>query len=245
MTMGDPRGNNFPGQQAGQPATTDPAGQPSQVTPEGSGYLTMEQVRLLVEQKVGEALQRAQAGAQSYADKMENRVSARLRDLDAKMGEMRAAGVDVPAALRDQERNRIIQEELQSSGGTDGGQGAHPGAAGRPDPLTVYVNTRANEIYQEYGVVVEETDPEAGMIEQDSPEKFLASLQRAVEAKRNRVGQPSPPAPLPMQGEGGGAVSTPQAAARMPVLGSGGARANPISEITDPGELLRLALSKR
>lgn len=106
---------------------------------------------------------------------------------------------------------------------------AQPGApeAADLDP----VNAEALSMMRLAGVTIEDSDPEAKLIDQASPYAFLKSVDKAIEAKRTRLGTAQ--------------QSTPAAPAVLPTNLGGGALPNSIQSINDPTELLKMALSGR
>lgn len=111
----------------------------------------------------------------------------------------------------------------------DAGPQRAPGApeAADLDP----VNAEALSMMRLAGVTIEDSDPEAKLIDQASPYAFLKSVDKAIEAKRTRLGTAQ--------------QSTPAAPAVLPTNLGGGALPNSIQSINDPTELLKMALSGR
>lgn len=103
----------------------------------------------------------------------------------------------------------------------------------RMDPVTA----EAHSYLQAAGVSIDESDPEYKLIEQTSPGKFLRSVQAAINAKRERIGEP-----LFDFDEMKPAGTTP----RLPtnIGGKGTYNANRIADIKDPEQLLSMAFSK-
>lgn len=82
---------------------------------------------------------------------------------------------------------------------------AQPAPGSEQDPVTA----AAVAIMQEAGIQVEEADPEFAMVDTktDNAGKFLASVNKAVQAKRERI-QRDPAARIPSLGGGSGAGSS-------------------------------------
>lgn len=171
---------------------------------------------------------------QSLTDKAESRitkqVSEQLGQLDTQYADLKAAGIPVTDEMLQNAKAKVVQDSLAVQA-SEAGDGAEPGTIPTDDPVNSFINARTQQLYQEYGLVVELDDPEAKAIDQSDPWKFLNTLEVQLQAKRERVG------PEPEK------VANP--AATMPALGTGGSLANPISNITDPTELLTRAVDKR
>lgn len=210
-------------------------GQVQQPGPGNNGYITQQEAQRLIEQAVEQATRRAQ----SLTDKAESRISRtiqeRLQSLDEMFDGLRRSGERIPEDVVEHAKRdittRTILEEAE----------AERIAASEQD-TTAYVNRRAQAIFNEVGVVVDQSDPEAEMVDQSSPEKFLITLAQAAEAKAQRMGaQPQPQA----QSGGDRYEQQPGGAARAPAIGAGGVRANPIQNVVQPDELFRMAFNKR
>ena len=169
---------------------------------------------------------------QSLSDKAESRITKQVNEqlgqLDTQYADLKAAGIPVTDEMLKTAKAKVVQESLAVQA-SEGGDGKEPAPAA--DPVNSFINARAQQLYQEYGLVVELDDPEAKGIDQTDPWKFLNTLEVQLQAKRERVGDAPDKAANPP--------------ATMPALGTGGGIANPISNINDPDELLKRAVKKR
>ena len=169
---------------------------------------------------------------QSLSDKSESRITKQVNEqlgqLDKQYADLEAAGIPVTDEMLKNAKAKVVQDSLaaQVSEGGDGKEAVTP-----DDPVNAFINARTQQLYQEYGLVVELDDPEAKGIDQSDPWKFLNTLEVQLQAKKERVGDVPDKEVNP--------------AATMPALGTSGGIANPISNITDPDELLKMAVKKR
>ncbi len=216
----------------GQPA---PESQ-EQAQPQGAAqsYITMTDAEKIIEQVVEKALRRVQSLTDRTESRLKSEIESRQKAIDQALNELRSAGMTIPESAERGAKERVVQEALLQASGKQ--ETAVPNA---PSPEIVnYVNARADQMFREAGVTVEENDPEASGIDFTSPESFLTTLKAAVQMKSERMkgtGQVQPPAQEQAQ------VNP---AARMPSLTGGGMRANPMDQITDPTELIRMGLRK-
>ena len=211
------------------------AGQPERTEPE---FVTKEMFTKTIEQIRADTQEEVKRWTQSWSDKLESRVvkdvNERFAEVEQKFNDMRAAGMPVTDEMLANARQDIVQQALlqQASQGVDGG--------GQPDVMPItpeqkavadFVNQRAAVISQEYGLELENGDPEAATIDQSDPWKFLSSYEAALKAKKDRTAN-NPP-------------EEETAPAKTPGLVSGGTKTSPISHINNPSELIRQGLEKR
>jgi len=211
-----------PEQPAGQPVAT-PATEPAQVTQAQSAGLTIEAVGKLFDERLEKFQQREQANR----NRMENRLR---QEVERQVKTLAAAGIQVT----DEQRQALTQATAQQIA-TEAPlpQENPPVQAGQPvtgsepgDATTRELNTWADKQVQTANMDVEETDPEAELIDFASPDKFKATFQAALAAKTARVNRPD-------------------AAARLPTIGAGATPGNPIAHITDPTELFKIGFAKK
>ena len=258
MTIGDePKVVSFSngGQEAGQPSTpadqepVPPASQsgegqePGQQEGTEPTYITTQEL----DERLGKGLDERLSSfedtvarqIQSLSDKAESRITKQVKDqlgqLDTQYQELKAAGIPVTDEMLQNAKAKVVHESLSAQGvlaaaaAAEGGDGKEAVPSG--DPINEFINARTQQLYQEYGLVIEQSDEESKAIDQSDPWKFLNTLEVQLQAKKERVGD------VPEN------VANP--AATMPALGTGGGIANPISNITDPDELLKMAVNKR
>ena len=219
-----PASQSGDGQEPGQPEGTEPT------------YITTQQL----DDRLGKGLDERFSSfedtvarqIQSLSDKAESRITKQVNEqlgqLDTQFADLKAAGVPVTDEMLQNAKAKVVQDSLAVQA-SEGGDGKEPIAP--VDPVNDFINARTQQLYQEYGLVVERDDPEAKGIDQSDPWKFLNTLEVQLQTKKERVGDVPDKAANP--------------AATMPALGTGGGIANPISNITDPDELLKMAVNKR
>lgn len=169
---------------------------------------------------------------QSLSDKAESRITKQVNEqlgqLDTQYADLKAAGIPVTDEMLKDAKAKVVQDSLaaQASEAGDGKEAVPTG-----DPVNDFINARTQQLYQEYGLVVEQEDPEAKAIDQSDPWKFLNTLEAQLQVKKDRVGADPEKVADP--------------AKTMPALGTGGSATNPIANITDPDELLKMAVKKK
>ena len=209
-------------------APTAPQAQ-QQATPAEGGtgqYITVEQARAMVDDAVRRGMQ---STSDRVTDKLTKQFAAQMQQIDARVAELRNAGVTVPQAEIDQAKAQVVRRALSAEPQGAGSQ-QHPQ---QQAPDWVWVEIEA--IGQETGVSVEETDPEAAMVIMDKgPRALIRSYEDAAKAKANRVKNGNA-APMDPQ----------QSALRTPALGGGGGAANPIGDVKDPASLIRMGLARK
>lgn len=214
------------GQAQGQSGATVSPQQGQEVLPQGQGQrmISLDEAKQMAEAAAEAAFRKAQG----YTDKNLQRVQARLNEVEAAYKLVRGSG------LSDQEREQVqakLLAELPAEGASaaaavpvqDAGRQAQaqPAQPAQQD-LTEWANAQAEAIFKAAGVEVEGDDPEAKLVDMTSPQSFVETLKTATAAKQARVRQ--------------------AAGARIPTLLAGGMRANPIQDINDPMELIKMGL---
>ena len=177
--------------------------------------------------------------AQSYFDTTNNKfgqqVQARLKDLEANWASMAKAGLTPPSdAEKERVRNQVVLDTL-GAGASDSETPATPGVkpgeplqtqpgeqkppeGGRPgESLADQLERVANEMQDKAGIDIMQGDQEEETLDWTSLSTLVISLDAAIKAKAKRV------APL-----------TPTN------VGLSGGPTNPIAEINNPQELLKM-----
>jgi len=180
-------------------------------TPE---YITREEVERLLK----DAVEPFSRSIQSLRDKQ----TAQNANVKAKMDEMLKTYTAITGKAPGQDEQARAQAEAERQ------VLSQPAAKNAAVLTEEQVNAKTAELYRTAGVSVDEDDPEAKIVDMSSPEKFLATLQAALDAKRARVQAPT---------------RNPVTAA--PILGTGGGASNPIRNITDPTELLKIGFGSK
>ncbi len=228
------QGNDVSGQQAAQPVTVSDKG----AQPAGS-TLSPEVIQTLVKQTVKDALSEHERQQQSQRDKLEKRIQKRIDDYKAAI---KAANQDVEFTpditrqLRSQVEQEIANEsqEMQTEDASPA-PAAQP-AKGQEQPPSA-IELMILKKFQKAGLQIEDNDPELADIIKADPtdlDEFKEKLDAAIEKKRARLQKST-------------STLTPETAAGRvsAAAGSSGAAGNPIANITDPTELLRMGLSKK
>ena len=169
--------------------------------------------------------------AQSFADKTDSRLTKRMQELNDRRKELESQGQPVS----DEAFNRLVEEERLREIALGDVLPAQGGRYELTEDDVKEVNQKVAKIWEEAGVEIEENDPEAEHLNYDTPETFLATAKIAAQIKAERVNG---------QTETQSEETTASPAARIPTLGGQQKASNPIANITDPNELLRMAWEK-
>jgi hypothetical protein len=208
--------------------------EPGKLTDESS--LTKDQVLGWID----EASKKTLSQAQSLVDKADSRLTKKMKEELAPIDEV-LANSNLSPEQKSIVREKVISlsEKTETSGQQAPGQGpAETGEKG-VDPVTAL----GLELQQKAGVIIEEGDPELSMVKvKGTPGEYIESLQQAIAAKQVRVGTSEGASTEGAQepGEGGEDKAGGDPAARMPGLGTGGTKPNPIVNINDPKTLLEM-----
>lgn len=194
-----------PAQEPGTPSVEVTQG----TTPDQPKWITQEEAQKIAEAAAEAAFRRAQGLNDKTASRINSQMAEMLKSYKALTGQEPDANIQARARTQAEQMVRSQPE------GNNGGQAVED------------VNRKAAELYRTSGITLEEDDPEARTVDQSSPEKFLSSLQAAIDAKRTRTSNNKP-------------QTNPIGSA--PILGNRGGPSNPIANINDPAELLRIGL---
>lgn len=216
-------------QQPQQPVT----GAPDTAQPK---YITLEDAQRLAADAAKQAEEAAFRRAQGYFDKGQSRVRERLDGLTEHLKLMTSAGVQVTPEQERIMRQRALEDAFQP----DPAPAASPGAQPGPKPVTTPpdpVTADAWGMMQKAGVYLEDGDPETDSLDQShGPYAFLRSVEKAIDAKRQRTGQVSPETPQN--------VVQPQVPARSPTnVGGTGVSTDPILSNMDADDLITRGLN--
>lgn len=180
------------GQPAGQPAQPEPSqvtSAPSnpqpveQTSTSADTGLTAEQIRAIIAEETAKAIVQANRTAQSLTAKAENRIKT---DLQRQLGLLQQAGVQVGTEQAQAIENVIRQQVANEPETTEPTAAAQPQQDTEPAALSP-VDTAANAIMDSYGVVIEDTDPEAAMLDMSSERAYLVSVLKAAQVKQART----------------------------------------------------------
>lgn len=170
----------------------DSSAQPEQRT-ETPPYITREEH----ERSLQEVRRDLERRTQSLADKVENRISARLAEIErvAKLTDMPAEQVTVA-------KQRAMMEELSRTADPTPPSQPQPAPAGGGDGVDP-INQAAAEMLSGYGVTI--TQEEADRLPRATPYQWLKALEELAK-KKQQLAQTPAAARLPSMG-GGGAPS--------------------------------------
>lgn len=170
-------------------------------------YITRDEAQRLAEAAADAAFRKAQGLTDKTASRLEKQVQDRLAEIEKFVGPL-------TEEQKAKMANSLTQQEAAPA--------TNPQAA---TPVAVMdqaeIDRRTSEIYQKHGLELEDTDPEARLVDGvKSPEAWLAALETATAQKAARLKTP--------------------AQARVAAFG-GGAAANPVMTTNDPDQLWKLA----
>ena len=221
-----------------QPGQVQPGEQPQ--GDQQQTFVTADQLN----QKMSDLDASIQRTLQSYGDKTQNRLAQQIQEshaqLDAKFAGLEASGVKIPDSIKEQERNRVLQQGL---------------AAGEPpSPVQVaglqldqryindvnYVNYTAYQMANQVGFIVGQNDPEfSSLAKKGSGQDYLESYRKALTDKAARLGIKTPDAQPPVSGQ--------QQATVVPggtIPAGGGETPASWADETDPSKLIAMGLAE-
>jgi hypothetical protein len=235
----------LPGQAPGQEPVNVPQGQ-EQAPGKQPEYITREEATRLAQQAAEEAYRKAQGLFDKGRDGILKKVQSDLQALTKSLELQKQAGFQITPDQESALRNQVIQRALSEPEAPappqpSSNQPAQAGTQGAEDngaPHNEY-EAAAFALFDSTGILIEQTDPEAAQLDNSSGPAWLTSVAKAIEAKRTRLASP----PQPPQQQAAVQTTAQQPPARTPTnAGSYGAPVNPIANINDPQELLRMAL---
>lgn len=186
-------------------------------------------------QIVDQRLEQFSRTQQSRSDKQEARIR---KEVDNRIAAARQAFGDVTPEQEKQIAS-VTRSQLQSEQDFSGelpAQGKTPETQAPQttgtNHIEIAVNNRVNALYQEYGLELDDQDPEAqGIAEITDPFKYTQAVERALEVKKQRLAQtgetPKPPQTNIHTGGGG---NTPT---------------NPLANMNDPDQLWGLVRKQK
>lgn len=219
----------FQAQPADQPENLSDASQePAQgKSPNDNGHdvIPVDKLNEIVTKSVTETLAAYERRQQSQRDKLEARISKQIEFLQKR-------GVDITPEVKQDVAAEIqaeIKSELDSQEhdpatktGQSAGQGQSKGSA-----IEEAVNAELEKLDTQYGLTIEDSDPEAKELDNSSGFAFVRSYEKAIAAKKARI-----------DGNGG------RRTAPAYMGGGGNTPGDPLANITDP-DLLWAAVKKK
>jgi hypothetical protein len=208
---------NVAGQPAGQPV--QPSATEAAPSTQAAG-LTIQDVQ----RAIRDALTDNQREQQSQRDKLENRVRTEVNRV---VSTLKASGIEpTPEQLATMEKS--TRQAIQDESGTT--QQAPAQAHVPENPEANPIVALAGEIMAEYGIQLEESDPEATALKtfKGTNRQWLAAVENAVKAKKERISAP---------------VAEP--GARITTITGGSSPGNPIAGVTNTDELWRMAKQQK
>jgi hypothetical protein len=188
---------------------------------------TAEQAQGLTREDVLNILDEFSRKQQSARDKLEARVKTEFQtEFQRQIALLKENGVEVTPRVEAAIKADVIQRNTPNFDEPAGSAQA-PAQVKAPDKsgdqALGAIDDIQSELDQEYGITINETDPEAKKLDFSSKRKLLKSYEDALIAKRERLQNP--------QGRTSG-------------MSSGGTPGNPIASINDPDALYALGLHK-
>lgn len=229
--MGNEQASAQPGrgQLPEKPATPAAPGQQQVSGADQPKYVTLEEAQRLANEAAEAAFRRSQGLYEKGRQGFEARVQAELANFEKVLDLQKKAGMaftpEQETALRQQAINQAFiggeqnppAESPEQPPAQDGGEDDAD-----LDPVTA----EAWRMMEDAGIIIEDDDPEAGTLDQSSPYAFLRSIDKAIEAKRQRTGGQQEPA----------------SQARTPTnIGSAGSHPNPVANTNDLDQLWGMA----
>lgn len=177
----EPKGISFQGEPSGQPENKE--GKPVE-------YLTRQEAERLKADILEDVKRQTQSLTDRASSRIEKRVQDELKKFDEVVKIQKQAGIEIDQATLKNLRNEIVtnaltQVEDQPAPAMQSGQPP----SSTEQALIAFTNQAAEAIAEELGVTLEKDDPEAKLVNHDSPKAFLSSLRKATEAKKQRLEQ--------------------------------------------------------
>jgi hypothetical protein len=165
---------------------------------------------------------------QSANDLIKDRVD---KQISATLNKLQSAGITPTQQQTEQLKQQITAEEFAAIQSSETGQ-ARPQQESQTYPLNDPVTKEALRIMDEVGVRLSDdgSDPEIQMIDKTSMKSYFNSIEAAAKAKKDRL-------------DAVGRTQQPSMA--VPMMGGRGSSGNPIADIDDPTELIKLGLKQR
>lgn len=210
--MADENGTGAFNPQASEDGNGTPSPQPETplVPPEDTGeepqpkYVTEDTLKSTLESFE----RRMQSSRDSALGTFDKRIKAKIEQVEKDVKGWREQGVTISPEQEQQRRMKALEEVMLENPDTNQPSG-QPGEAtqGVPDEAVVKeTNARAAQIMQQTGIQIEDGDPELVLLDQTSPEAYLASLRNALYQKGLRAGSTQSSAPpearIPSMGQG-------------------------------------------
>lgn len=193
-----------------QPKAGQPAGEPSEQVPEQgaptTNYLTRDDFETEWEKRAKELEDAAFRRAQSLYDKGNQKVRAKLAEVEASVKRAQKAGVQIAPETIEKMRQDALQEayleeEAQPSAPVTQAPAQEP-AKPQPQDALDPVNAMALRMQEKAGVMLYDSDPEVAAIKAAPDEvEFLEAVRAGIQAKQQRMAR-SPEARMAGLGAG-------------------------------------------
>lgn len=134
---------------------------------------------------------------QSFSDKVSSRlekdIASKLSSLKNTIDFQRSAGMDISPEVEHTLQQKAIAEAYSRQATLPPAEPTPPPPA--PSiPINQYVDETVIELEKVMGIGLTKSDPEAATLDSSSPQKFIASYTRALQAKKARETPPPPSA---------------------------------------------------
>jgi hypothetical protein len=243
--------NVVPEQGTGQEAIGLADDQAQQIPPaqeessEGEGtkqkFVTKDEFTEAFKEFANQTRSWVKSGMDGAENRLQKEVEAGFKDLDAKVEELKAAGITVSDEQIEQRRQQIVNDVLNSQSPQ---ADIPPNVELTPEQQKAAqeVNNKVQSLYKEQGVELYPNDPEAKGLEAiHDPEVFVEVLEQRLLKKKQRVGAGGGEEPA-ADTEETEATYTPS---KNPVMTGGGKSANSIANITDSDELFKMVKKQK
>ena len=204
----------FEEQTAGQPD----AESAMQATDSQPKVLDENRVQEIVKKSMTETMSEFYKQQKSQMDKQESRIR---KEVQSQIDSLKKIGIDVTpemeTSIENVKRQEIVTESQSDDLQNNAGQQSSPDTSNN-DPRIQAAAREVETLEKQYGIELDQSDPEASMIDHTSLARFARTYEKALEAKKERLetaGQ-MPKNPL----------------AQIPTGGGGGTPGNPLNNMS-------------
>lgn len=168
-----------------------------------------EQPKYITEDALNERLAQIERKVQSSRDSalstFDKRIKGKIQAVESDIEAWRKQGVKITPEQEQQRRLNALQEAMMENPDATNPSSQPTGGTGgdNREEIVNKVNAQAYQIAQQAGVELEQDDPELMLIDQSSPQSYLASYRNALYQKKLRAGANAKPpeARIPSMGQ--------------------------------------------
>ena len=204
--MGEENPVKFQEQPEGQPVTDSAKDQVAQEIEQArNDGLSEERIAKIIDER----LDRFSRQQQSLRDKQESRIRD---DVQKQINRLQKAGVDVTDDMKkniEAVTREDIANEYRDSNDSTGTEGQpNPRSDQREtNPKELLVNSALEKLDQQFGFLINKNDPEAETIKSDDPFEFVRLYEKALQAKKERLGSSHDTNPMSQLHTSGGSAT--------------------------------------